>query len=275
MDYLMEHEDEIARLEKKTHREAVLRQAGLAGIRPGMSVADIGCGSGKTTAILKSMVGPHGTAVGIDGSEERIAYARKYHPEARYIVRDLTTPLEVTGSFDFIWVRFFLEYHRAHAGQIVKNLSRVLNPKGILCLIDLDYNSLTHYELPSDLHRALGGCMRHLEGRADFDPYVGRKLYSFLFDAGYRDIRVHMEAHHLIYGAIDPTEEENWKQKLDVAIHSSGYPFPELSGGFREFRTRMLAFLEDRRRFSYTPLILCSGVKPEEGIDTSGRPGTA
>ena len=56
--YLMENNDEISRLELKTDSQSVIRQATWAGLKPGMKVADIGCGSGKTTSILRKMVEP-------------------------------------------------------------------------------------------------------------------------------------------------------------------------------------------------------------------------
>ena len=53
------------------------------------------------------------------------------------------------------------------------------------------------------------------EEKADFDPYVGRNLYSFLFDLNFSEIRVKVGSHHLIYGPVkekDPsTGLKKWK----------------------------------------------------------------
>lgn len=75
IDYLMESAEEVLRLDVKTESTVVEGQALWAGIRPGMSVADIGFGSGKTSAILHSLVQPGGSVLGVDGSGERTAYA--------------------------------------------------------------------------------------------------------------------------------------------------------------------------------------------------------
>jgi ubiquinone/menaquinone biosynthesis C-methylase UbiE len=261
----MEHDGEIARLETKTDKETIRKQASWAGLTPGMRIADIGCGAGKTTAVLREMAAPEGSALGVDSSRERIAYARKTYRLPRYEVRDVTSSLADLGRFDFLWSRFLLEYHREKSFDIVRTMDTILEPGGILCLIDLDYNCMTHYELESDLYSALTGSIRYLEQHFDFDPYAGRRLYSYLYDLGYQDIRIEIGTHHLFYGDMSDDDLENWTKKLDVAVAQSGYSFPELQDGFKEFRSRMLRFLKDPRRFSYTPLIICRGIKPRHG----------
>jgi SAM-dependent methyltransferase len=46
---------------------------------PGMSVLDVGCGSGAITAGIADAVGPSGTVVGVDVSEELLAQAAASH----------------------------------------------------------------------------------------------------------------------------------------------------------------------------------------------------
>lgn len=261
--YLMDNPDEARRLDLKTTAPPLERQARWAGIEPGMRVADVGCGSGKTSRFLHRLV-EGGEVVGIDASAERIAHARAEHsaPGLTFTCRDFYAPLDDLGSFDFIWVRFVLEYHRAHSRDIVANLLRLLKPGGILCLIDLDHNCLNHFGMPPRLERALEGVMQQLTAEHDFDPYAGRKLYSYLYDAGCSDIRVDLTHHHLIYGALGAVDDYNWSQKVEVAARTSGYDFPDYPGGFPEFREEFASFFADPRRFTYTPLICCAGRPP-------------
>lgn len=261
--YLMEHEDEALRLDLKTDRAAVKRQCRWAGLKPGMRVADIGCGSGKTTSHLSDLVGPSGSVVGVDGSEARVQHARSHYGVSRveFVCRDFRLPLDDLGAFDFIWVRFVLEYHRAQAADIVRNLKSLLSPGGILCLIDLDYNCLSHYGLSVRLEQTINGLMSLMERDFDFDPYVGRKLYSFLFDNGFADIAVDLAPHHLIYGELNPVDDYNWTRKIEVAAGRCGYSFPEYPGGFDEFLHEFKSFFADPRRFTYTPLIICRGIR--------------
>ena len=263
-NYLMEHAEEIARLEKKTDADVVRRQASWAGLRSGMRVADIGCGSGKTTHVLFEMVQPGGRAVGFDFSDQRIAYAlQKYsRPGLEFARCNVTEDMTAFGAFDFVWVRFVLEYHRSQAFRIVQNLSRIIKPGGTLCLIDLDYNCLSHFGMPDRLANALCGFMRKLEQDADFDPHVGIKLYSFLYDLGFEAIQVTLNPHHLIYGELNEMDAFNWTRKVEVAVKRSGYTFDEYSGGYEEFFEEFQRYFSHPRRFTYTPVIACRGRKP-------------
>ncbi len=211
IEYLMESDEEAARLDIKTDTDIVKKQALWAGIKPGMRVADIGCGAGKTTYILNELIGPDGSVVGVDGSEKRIEYAKNKFtaPGIEFKRRDILKPLDDLGMFDFIWVRFFLEYYKKESFDIVKNITNILKPGGILCLIDLDYNCLTYYSIPERLERAINLAMNSLIKNANFDPFMGRKLYSFLYDLGYQDISVDISAHHLIYGQLKEKDEFN------------------------------------------------------------------
>src|SRR5262249_44720056 len=48
-----------------------------AGLRPGMRVAELGCGVGMVTALLADLVGPTGSVVGVDSSGAQLAQARE------------------------------------------------------------------------------------------------------------------------------------------------------------------------------------------------------
>ena len=203
--YLMESKEETFRLDIKTDPDAVRQQAAWCGLKPGMRVLDVGCGPGKTTSILHGMIQPKGSIVGIDYSEERIAHAvRRYggKPGIDFLVCNLRESFHHLGKFDLIWVRFVLEYYLTESSDIVYHLKDALNPGGVLCLLDLDYNCLSHYELPPPLSQHLPKLMHRFMEKYNFDIYAGRKLYAYLYDHGFDDIQVHMMAHHLIYGNI-------------------------------------------------------------------------
>ena len=262
--YLMESSSEIRRLEMKTDFESLKQQALWAGLKEGMKVLDIGCGSGITSSYLAEITGEEGSVTGIDASDERIAHAEREYGKSNlhFIRQDIYEPMDYTDKFDFIWVRFFLEYHRSRSADIVRKLKELLAPGGIMCLVDLDHNAMNHYEMPEKLEKALWGMMQKLQTEKDFDPYAGRKLYSYLFDLGFDDIDVKLEPHHLIFGEAGETDLYNWTQKILIAGKNSEYEFSEYPDGWDGFFKEFGRFFSDPRRFTYTPLITCRGVKP-------------
>lgn len=263
-NYLMEHETEAFRLDIKTDVNVIARHARWAGLKPGMKVADMGCGPGAITHVLHELVQPHGSATGIDCSEERISYARhKYGTNGvSFIEKNLYEPLDILGKFDFVWMRFVLEYHREKSFELVKNMKDILNPGGTLCLIDLDNNCLNHYGLPKRLERTVKAIIRQLEEHKDFDPYIGRKLYSFLYKLNFENINVMMEPHHLIFGEFNTIDAFDWHQKLQVAVKKLKFDFSRFyKHGYEEFCAECEKALANPGRFTYTPVIICKGVK--------------
>jgi ubiquinone/menaquinone biosynthesis C-methylase UbiE len=262
-NYIMESEEESIRLDLKTDPKIIEEMARWAGIRPGMRIADLGCGPGKTTFYLNNLVQPGGSAVGVDISQKRIDYAQAHYSEGgtEFITGDIRKPLEKLELFDFIWIRFVLEHHLANSFDIVKTASSILKPGGIICLVDLDYNCLTHYGLSPRLEKTLYGIMSFLEKHANFDPYVGRKLYSFLYDLEFEEIDIRIDAHHCIFGELKETDAFNWMKKVEIAAKNSGYRFEEYEDKFEGFLAEFRESFFDPRRFTYTPIIVCRGRK--------------
>ncbi|SNQ60983.1 conserved hypothetical protein [Candidatus Methanoperedens nitroreducens] len=260
----MENEEEAFRLDIKTNSRVVERQALWAGIKPGMHVADLCCGAGKVTSILHKLVQPGGVAIGLDGSEKRIEYAKEHYNDngIKFEHRDIRNLLDDVVVFDFVWMRFLLEYYLSSSFDIVKNVTKIVKPGGILCLVDLDYNCLSHFGMSPKLERTIFAVMKYLEKNADFDPYAGRKLYSFLYDLGYQDINIDVTAHHLIFGELTDIDAFNWMKKFEVISKKVNFNYEEYEGGYEEFLEEFNRFFVNPRRFTYTPVICCRGRKP-------------
>jgi len=263
--YLMENDEEEKRLDIKTDPDAVKAQALWFGMDSGARVLDVGCGPGKTTAILHDLVQPGGEAVGVDIAENRIRYARTFYDGKRGIdfqVRDVRQPMDDLGMFDFVWVRFVLEYYREGAFDIVKNISHNLKPGGYMCLLDLDYNCLSHWEMPQELENVIIKSMFLAQDHYNFDLYAGRKLYAHLYDLGFEAIDVNLVGHHLIFGELKKSDEFNWMKKLEVGTTKAPEIFETYPGGGAKFLRDFNKFFKDPRRFTYSPMMMCKGRKP-------------
>src|SRR5262249_53389040 len=106
-----------------------------AGIRPGMRVADFGCGVGIVTALLADLVGPDGHAVGIDASAAQIAQARALLCPGGTNITFVEASATDTGlpreSFDLVYCRFLL-IHLAEPERALGEMRALLKPNGIL-----------------------------------------------------------------------------------------------------------------------------------------------
>jgi SAM-dependent methyltransferase len=261
--YFPENEDETSRLEGKTEKQAVIDQARWAGLQPGMRILDVGCGPGITTAILAETAQPGGSAVGIDRSEERITHANSKYaaPNVEFVCRNFFHDLSDLGQFDFIWVRFVLEYFLKESPGLVKHLTHSLKPGGILFIGDLDQNCMIHYGIPERLERNMLKIAEYQMLNNNFDPYVGRKLTAYLLNAGLTPIQANLCAHHLIYGELSEFDRWNWWQKMEIGARRSGWTFDDYDNGFDGFVNEFKEFIKRPERFTYTPLILARGVK--------------
>lgn len=260
--YIMEGPAEYGRLELKTDRSGVEEFALRAGLAPGMKAADLACGAGVTTSVLGEIVGDGGYALGIDASEDRVSKARaKYsRHNVDFERHNLLEPLRFPEPFDFAWMRFALEYFREQSFDIVRNAASIIRRDGVLCLIDLDYNCLSHYGMSPRLEKAFYHAVAQLEERANFDPYAGRKLYTYLYRLGFKDIKVTAGSHHLIYGRLREMDEFNWRKKIETLASNIKLELPGYDT-VAEFQRDFMDFLRDPSRFSYTPIIAAWGRK--------------
>ncbi|MEJ2589677.1 MAG: class I SAM-dependent methyltransferase [Deltaproteobacteria bacterium] len=265
--YFMENAEETIRLEMKTDPEVVRKQARWCGVGTNMRVLDAGCGSGKTTSILHEMIKPGGSLLGVDYSSTHIIYARRKYekPGIHFELRDLRESLQDLGKFDLIWVRFVIEYNRIEGSRIVRNLTECLKPGGHLCLLDLDHNCLSHYQLPEKIESLFHELTIYMEQKFNFDAYAGRKLYSYLYEMEYEEIKADVAAHHLIYGESKDVDVYNWIKKLEIVTEKASELFEDYPGGHSKFFDDFLQFFKDPKRFTYTPIILCKGRKSYHG----------
>jgi ubiquinone/menaquinone biosynthesis C-methylase UbiE len=69
------------RLLAAARRDSTLEFFQLAGLLPGIRCVDLGCGSGDVTFEMAALVGPGGSAVGIDMDQAKLQLAREVAAE--------------------------------------------------------------------------------------------------------------------------------------------------------------------------------------------------
>jgi len=187
--YVLGHsEQELVRLELQsevfaTETNNVLRSAGL---KPGMSVLDIGCGVGDVSLIAARMVGPEGSVLGIDRAGQALSVARARAERAgygwlRFQEADIFS-FEPDSTFDAAIGRFIL-MHVADPVGVLKRLTQFLNPGGAVAFLELDIEQAGAVpELP-----LLSQCIAWITTtyrRVGVEPNMGSRLYAAFHAAG-------------------------------------------------------------------------------------------
>ncbi len=106
-----------------------------AGLKPGMTVLDIGCGAGVMTCWIAQQVGDKGKVIAIENNENQLNAAKRYAQQlsinniefklwSAYDIEKLNT------QFDLIYCRFVL-HHLNQPTTVIAKIVQILKPNGI------------------------------------------------------------------------------------------------------------------------------------------------
>jgi ubiquinone/menaquinone biosynthesis C-methylase UbiE len=187
-DKLLEFLDRVERMPQTVSRRRLSHD--LLALRPGMTVADIGCGTGTVARELGDIVGPGGNVHGFDISEQFIAVARARAAQSgrvNYQVADaLTLPLPDASLDAYRAERVYMHLKSPEAA--LAEAFRVLRPGGRLLTMDQDWDTLV---LDGDV------AMTRMVTRAFADSLVNatiaRRMRPLLRQAGFKDIEITLE----------------------------------------------------------------------------------
>jgi ubiquinone/menaquinone biosynthesis C-methylase UbiE len=169
-----------------------------AGLRPGMRVADFGCGVGAVTQMLAEMVGPTGSVTGIDVHGAQLEQAANACASAgftntSFVVADACATGLPRESFDLVYCRFLL-LHLPDPAACLREMRAVLKPGGVLVVEDGDLDSATSVP-PTEL-AAFAELFSLLGSRRGLNYSLARNLYHLVKAAGFSDpaISIHQPA---------------------------------------------------------------------------------
>jgi SAM-dependent methyltransferase len=163
----------------------------LAGVRLGVRVLDVGCGTGVVTRDVAARVGARGRAVGVDPSRALLEVARRRSaaraPGAGPMFHHgdgLALPF-ASASFD-VTLAVTVLLHVPGSDRVLAEMRRVTRPGGRVAVLDQDFGTLA-LDVPD---RAL--TRRIVDGHAErfyAEPWSGRTLARRLRLAGLTRVR--------------------------------------------------------------------------------------
>jgi SAM-dependent methyltransferase len=184
----------LDRIYSPTGRRVLLH----AGLKPGMTIADFGCGVGATTRTLAEMVGPTGRVIGIDVSRAQIEQGHHLCKTAEISnVTFLEASATATGlsrsSFDLVYCRFLL-LHLTDPAAALREMREILKPGGVLVVEDGDLTSAD--SRPISALRWFADLFGRLGPTRGLDYALAKDLYHLVRAAGFPDpdIEIHQPA---------------------------------------------------------------------------------
>jgi ubiquinone/menaquinone biosynthesis C-methylase UbiE len=182
-------EDEVARLEAQ---DLVAAQATRmifteAGLRPGMRVLDLGCGTGTATFVAADLVGPSGSVTGLDHSPEALARARLRAAQrglarVQFIEGDIHDPAP-GGPYDAI-VEHLALWQVPDPAEVLRRQATVLRPGGLVVPVESDLAG-AYSEPEVTTWTQLNSWMVESFAKAGL-VLIGRRLWTILEEAGLR-----------------------------------------------------------------------------------------
>ncbi|GAB3995899.1 hypothetical protein GCM10028807_37260 [Spirosoma daeguense] len=203
-------------LERRTVANA--NQNLLKYLQPGLSVLDMGCGSGAITRNISEIVGPTGRVLGIDPNAGLIEQARQNTGATlglSFEQGDVYT-FDTLERFDLITCARTLQWLREPQKAIL-NMKRLLKPGGWLSILDYNHEKISWTpEPPVSMHLFYNAFLQWRKD-AGFDNAIADQLSDLMQQLGLENVRV--ETQHEIslrHDATFATSSRLWSEVAEL-----------------------------------------------------------
>jgi ubiquinone/menaquinone biosynthesis C-methylase UbiE len=161
-------------------------------LKPGMSLLDCGCGPGTITLGFAELVAPgHVVGTEIEASQVALARetaARKNISNIRFEAADIyELPFE-EASFDAVFISAVIGNLREPVRGL-REAQRVLKPGGVIGVKEFDHGGDIIHPSDAGLEKYAGLYFR-MRRENGHDPESGRKIGTFLLDAGFSNLEM-------------------------------------------------------------------------------------
>lgn len=169
-----------------------------AGIGPGMSVLDVGCGSGDVSLLLVKVVGNEGHVTGIDRDGPSLEIAREragrlHLPNITFIQRDVCSLSPGFGPFDAAVSRRVIMYLPDPVDGI-RRIAGTVRPGGVVAVLEHDATMVPGRLKPLPLQELVTSWIWKTVEREGANIHIGFNLPQILEHAGLTVEHVRAEA---------------------------------------------------------------------------------
>ena len=160
-------------------------------LKPGLSVLDVGCGSGAITRSIAEKTGPSGRILGIDPNEKLIEQARQNAfgiPGISFRQADVYS-FDTSEQFDLVTCARTLQW-LAQPEAALLNMKRFVKPGGCLALLDFNHTKIVWTPEPPETMRTFYDAFLHWRQEAGFDNAIADHLETMLYTVGFTSVSV-------------------------------------------------------------------------------------
>jgi ubiquinone/menaquinone biosynthesis C-methylase UbiE len=161
-------------------------------LKEGVSVLDVGCGSGTITKGIAQKVQP-AKVTGIDSGETLIALAKEHIiPNLEFKVADIHT-FDTTERYDLVTSARVLQW-LPDPKEVLQKLKKFLKEDGVIAILDYNHEKITFTPaLPVEMQRFYTAFLQWRK-EAGFDNAIADNLPHIFTELGFKNINV--EAQH-------------------------------------------------------------------------------
>ncbi|GIO85034.1 hypothetical protein J25TS5_19660 [Paenibacillus faecis] len=166
------------------------RLAGM--LTPGLSVLDVGCGTGAITRGIAEAVGPSGHVVGIDSNPQLIEQARQMHgsvPNLTFQVGDVYH-LDYKEAFDLVTCARLLVWLSDPMGALM-SMKDAAKKGGRLHVADYNHEKISWDPQPPASMLIFYAAYLKWRSDAGLDNTIADRLPELFSDAGLSEVQVH------------------------------------------------------------------------------------
>lgn len=163
-------------------------------LKPGMTVLDVGCGTGAITSGIAEIVGPNGRVIGIDNNPDLIEKARQNYkdtPALTFEIGDIYN-LPFNNEFDIVTSARVLQWlanPKAALNQMVQSTKH----NGKVLVLDYNHTKISwEPEIPETMQNFYSAFLRW-RSDAGMNNEIADYLPNMFKESGLTDLRVTMQ----------------------------------------------------------------------------------